>query len=83
MITWQLQRIGIYPGDYIRETVSGVSCKFIIVRIGRTPYSNQPTTLMAADKPYFQMIQGGENLEGPYDNLATPAQWKKLDLQIY
>ena len=74
--TYDYSRIGIYPGDYIRETVSGVSCKFIIVRIGQNPYSNQPTTLMAADKPYFQMIQGGENLEGPYDNLATPAQWK-------
>lgn len=44
-------RIGIYPGDYIRETVLGTQYKFIIVKIGITPYKNYPVALMIADKP--------------------------------
>lgn len=44
-------RIGIYPGDYISATVLGTQYKFIIVKIGITPYNNSPVALMIADKP--------------------------------
>lgn len=44
-------RIGIYPGDYISATVLGTQYKFIIVKIGITPYNNSPVALMMADKP--------------------------------
>lgn len=44
-------RIGIYPGDYISATVLNTHYKFIIVKIGITPYKNFPVALMIADKP--------------------------------
>lgn len=44
-------RVGIYPGDYICETVLGTQYKFIIVKIGITPYCNFSVALMMADKP--------------------------------
>lgn len=44
-------RIGIYPGDYIRATVLNTHYKFIIVKIGITPYKNFPVAVMIADKP--------------------------------
>lgn len=70
-------RMGIYPGDYIRETVLGTQYKFIIVEIGNTPYFNPPVALMAADKPYPDRILGAEYIGSPDDNQATPMQWEK------
>lgn len=74
-------RMGIYPGDYIRETVLGTQYNFIIVKIGNTPYLSSPVALMAADKPYPNIIRGAEDQGGPYDNGKTPMQWENWNYQ--
>lgn len=74
-------RMGIYPGDYIRETVLGTQYKFIIVKIGNTQYLNSPVALMAADKPYPNIIRGAEDRGGSYDKGKTPMQWKNWNYQ--
>ncbi|WP_250309655.1 DUF6273 domain-containing protein [Gardnerella sp. Marseille-Q2328] len=74
-------RMGIYPGDYIRETVLGTRYKFIIVKIGNLPYLGSPTALMAADKPCPGRIRGAEYTGDFVGNQATPMQWKNWNYQ--
>lgn len=56
-------RIGIYPGDYIRATVLNTNYKFIIVKIGITPYNNSPVALMIADKPSTMKLNASDSLD--------------------
>lgn len=70
-------RVGIYPGDYIRETVLGTQYKFIIVKIGITPYKNYPVALMMADKPSTMKFNASDSLD-----IRTPLRVKR-SLQVW
>lgn len=66
-------RVGIYPGDYIRETVLGTQYKFIIVKIGITPYKNYPVALMMADKPSTMKFNASDSLD-----IRTPLKGEEI-----
>lgn len=56
-------RVGIYPGDYVCETVLGTQYKFIIVKIGITPYNNSRVALMMADKPSTEVFTASNEID--------------------
>lgn len=75
-------RVGIYPGDYIRETVLGTQYKFIIVEIGSTPYCASPAALMVADKPSPEAFHASDEVnftdpQYPDEGVSTRVgRWK-------